>query len=298
MATLDSLVDDVYGMLYGVAHVERPLEDTLATDVADANDVSWQFSTPSMWKRGAYAEAQDDGELVVLAEDHPDAGDVTVRRGQRATTAAASYSAGDVFYKNPLFPRYVIENAINETIDNDLYPHVWQWGTGSFAYADTDTTYTLPDDCEGVTQVYQVDLAGGSGDFQPMPRAWWEVVFGMDTGLYGNGRMLRLFKTYDSSATVYYTYKQRPSSSDIAGTLSAELENLVPWKAAAKVMAGHRIVPKSQAGGRSASEGGDRPIRDYVFFDTEFRRMRDDERLRLRKRVREQARYRRGVRRG
>ena len=130
MATLDTLVEDVYGMLYGVAHVERPVEDTLTNSVGSAADVTWEFDTPSMWLRGDYAEDQTDGELVILATDHPAAGnDVTVRRAQRGTTAASSYAVGDVFYRNPLFPRYVIENAVNETIDNDLYPDVWQWGT-------------------------------------------------------------------------------------------------------------------------------------------------------------------------
>ena len=297
MTTLDSLVDDVYGMLYGVAHVERPVEDTLATGVAAASDTSWRFTTTTMWSRGDYAEGQDAGELVILAEDHPAAADVTVRRAQRSTTAASSYSTGDVFYRNPMFPRYVVEKAVQETIDVNLWPHVWSTATGSFAYTSGDTTYALPADCEEVSQVYQMDLSG-TGEVAPFPRSWWEVMHGVDTGVEATGRLLRLFKTHDSNFTVYYTYKQRPRSADIANTVSDEMAWMIPWKAAAKVMAGHRIVPKSQAGGRSQSEGGDRPIRDYVFFDTEFRRMLEDERLRLRRRVREQARYSRGVRRG
>lgn len=297
MATLDTLVEDVYGLCYGVAHVERPEEDTLATSVADAADVEWQFDTDAMWLRGDYAEDQEDGELVILAEDHPSGADVTVRRGQRSTTAASSYAIGDVFYRNPLFPRYMIEKAVNETIDNDLYPNVWKWGTTTVSYTAGDSTYTLPSDCEDVTQIYQVDL-GGVGDMNPLPDAWWEVMHGIDTALEASGRMLRLFKVYDSDATVYVTYRQRPQSSAISTTLSDELANMVPWKATAKLLAGSRIVPKSQSGERSPSEGGDRPIRDYVFFDTEFRRMRAAERTRLDKRVRQQARYRRGVRRG
>ena len=146
--------------------------------------------------------------------------------------------------------------------------------------------------------MYQMDL-NAVGDVAPFPDAWWEVMHGVDTGIEATGRMLRLFKVHDSDSTVYVTYKQRPQSSAIADTLSDEQANLVPWKATAKLLAGTRIVPKSQSGDRSPSEGGDRPIRDYVFFDTEFRRMRQAERLRLRKRVRQQARYRRrGVRRG
>lgn len=299
MATLATLTEDVYGMLYGSAQVERPNEDTLATAVADASDVEWQFDTETLWKRGDYAEDAAAGEIVVMAEHHPTSADVTVRRAQRGTTAASSYAQGDVFYKNPVFPRYQIERYINETIDNDLYPHVWNVGETSFMWVTGTTRYEMPTDCLDVIDVYQVDVSGN--DFNPFPREAWEFRQTVNTAESTNGNYLRMPRVYDPDAAVYVTYKQQPLSSAVS-TLSTQLANMVPWKVVGKLLGGTRVAPSRTDPGRStpiAGQGGDRLIRDFGFFDVEFRRMRQDESRRLRTQVRQQ-KVRRGskVRRG
>jgi len=154
MATLAAMTDDVLDMVYGIAQIERPAEDTLVNAVSGDTDVTWELTTPALWKRGDYVEDQAAGEVIVLTTDHPAAGnDVTVRRGQLGTTAAASYATTDVFYKNPTFPRYRIERFINETVDNDLFPHVWIVGETTLSYTSGDTTYEMPTDYGDVLRV-------------------------------------------------------------------------------------------------------------------------------------------------
>ena len=76
-ATLAGLILDVEDMLYGLAQVERPREDTLLSAVASAVDTTWRFAYPAMWKKDDYAEyapvAGTVGEVVIMAEDHPTA---------------------------------------------------------------------------------------------------------------------------------------------------------------------------------------------------------------------------------
>lgn len=300
MADLASLTADVFDMLYGVAQVERPAEDTLATAVSSAADVSWQFTTPAVWGRNDYGEDAAAGELVVFAAAHPDAGDATVRRGQRGTTALAAYAAGDVFYKNPTFPRHVVERFINETVDGDLFPHVWTWASTTVSWVTGQTTYELPADCEGVGAVYQADI-DGDGRFHPIDRSLWEYVPVVDSALSSNGNFLRLFRVYAEDETIYVTYKQRPSSAALA-SMSDELAALVPWGVLAKLLGGTRVAPARSAPGRSTpipQVSGSQLLRDYAFFDQQFRQMRADEKRRLRGQVFQQKQRRRArVRRG
>lgn len=126
--TLNSLTLDVEEMVYGVAQVERPPEDTLKTAVTASNDVSWQFDTASYWKRGTIGEylaaSGAEGECIILAADYTLASDVTVRRAQLRTTAAASYAIGDVFRVNPTYPRVKVRRYIGEIVDS-LAPDIW-----------------------------------------------------------------------------------------------------------------------------------------------------------------------------
>ena len=293
MATLATLTDDVLDMIYGIPQIERPAEDTLVNTVDAANDVTWELTTPTMWNRGDYAEDQAAGELVVMSTDHPAAGnDVTVRRGQRGTTAPSSYATTDVFYKNPVYPRGRVERFINETIDNDLFPYVWNIGETTLSYTAGDTTYEMPTDCEEVTAVYQYDL-DSTGKFFPIDTKAWEYVPVVASGASTNLNFLRLVSVFDDTATVYVTYKQKPLSSAIS-TMNSSLASIVPWAVVGKLLAGTRIVPARTEPGRATpvSNQSSSLRSDFGAFDVTFRRMRKDENVRLRKQVPVQKRWR------
>ncbi len=292
MATLASLTEDVYDMLYGMAQIERPAEDTLTTAVTATTDTTWQFDT-AMWKRGDYAEDATSGELVVLAADNTVGVDVTVRRGQRNTTALAAYAIGDVFYKNPTYPRHVIERFINETIDGDLWPNVWMVGETTMTYTSGDTTYQMPTDCGDVVQVYQYDL-NSDGRFYPIDGTHWTFQGRVAAAVAANTNLLRIRSVHDETATVYVTYKKKPTSSSITD-MSAQAAAIVPWGVVGKLLAGTRVTPVRTAPGRAtpiANQSGSQLTRDYAAFDTIFRRMRKDERARLEKEVPIQKRWR------
>uniref|UniRef100_A0A6H1ZUV0 Putative tail protein n=1 Tax=viral metagenome TaxID=1070528 RepID=A0A6H1ZUV0_9ZZZZ len=167
MTTLADLTLDVYDMLHGVAQVQRPVEDTLSTATADAADVEWRMSTPALWRRGDYAEhwkgTGTAGEVVLMTEDHPAAADVTVRRSQLRSTADTGVLAiGQVFLKNPPVPAVMIQRAINETVDNDLYANpfrVWYHAQRTLSPVAGKHYYELNAYDFDVDDMWQLDLA-------------------------------------------------------------------------------------------------------------------------------------------
>ena len=294
MATIGAMTDDVFDMVYGIARIERPAEDTLVNAVSGTTDVAWEMTTPALWKRGDYCEDQAAGEIVIMSTDHPSAGnDVTVRRGQNGTTALAAYATTTaVFYKNPVFPRYRIERFINETVDNDLFPHVWMVGETTLSFTVGDTTYEMPTDCGDVLQVYQSDL-NSDGKFYPIDTQAWEYVPVVASAESTNLNFLRLRHVIDETGTVYVTYKQKPSSASLSD-LSTSLAAMVPWRVVGKLLAGTRLTPARAAPGRAtpvANQSGSQLSRDFAAFDVEFRRMRKDEQNRLNKQVPIQKRF-------
>jgi hypothetical protein len=282
MATLATITDATYDLLYGTAQVERPRLDLLNGAIT-VGATTATFDTTTMWKQWDYAEAEADGEMIQFLEDHQ-AGATNILRAQpRGQTTAAQHDDNSVWYRNPKHPRYLIERLINEVIDNELGPHIWvrvnRKLTGGYIVGQT--SYELAATDLEVEQVYQYDI-GSTTKFYPIAHGLWDVDGSVHTDVSSTGRLLRIFRVHDSAEDVYYTVRSRPMSSDIA-SLSDQVANLVPWAVAGKAMA-VTVGAKRGADARSpqvVSQSGDRPLRDATFFRAEFERMRADEELRL-----------------
>lgn len=170
MATLASLTLDVEDMLYGLPQIERPVEDTVSTAVDNGSDVEWRWSTEALHRRGDYWEELTSdgsaGEIILDTEDHPSGADTTVRRAQLRTTAAGGFSIGDVFRKNPLYPRVKIARAINEVVDNDLSPNVWYRSSRTLTPRSGITRYSLNASDYMIEDMWQFDVDSTDvGDF-------------------------------------------------------------------------------------------------------------------------------------
>ena len=139
MATLATLVDDCYGILYGIGQAERPAEDLINGSLAQGA-TSVTMDTDKLWKRGTYAEFVTDGELIIFAADA--SGATTIRRGQRGTTDVAQ-ADNSLVYRDPTFPRYEIERLINQVVRDDLWPNVWSWHKDTVSFVSADFMYPL-----------------------------------------------------------------------------------------------------------------------------------------------------------
>jgi hypothetical protein len=276
---LADLILDTEEMLYGPAQVERPYEDTLKAAVAADSTVAWQFVGHDAWRRGDLAEAVTPdgsvGEIVVMAQDHPDDADVLVRRSQRRTTAAGGFSAGDVFRKGSLYPRVLIARAVNETIDNDLAPDVWYRTQRSFTPVVGTRRYDLAAADFNVEDMWQVDI-NSTTNYNPMPNAWWEVITNQDSTTTATGKTLRIKRWFSDSDDVYYTARTYPLSSAIA-SLPQDIQDMVPWGAMSRLMAMGAAAGRMDAA-RSQRVNGEvspsQPYADARYFQTRFEEMK------------------------
>lgn len=283
--TLATLVQSTQNILYGSTPIARPEEDTLNGGITDVA-TTLTPTTTALWKKNDFAEFQPDGEIVVFAADS--AGATAVRRAQRGTTGAAQ-TDGDTMFKNPPFTIYDIQWTINQVIRNDLWPHVWTWHQDSLTWSAGDYLYDLDQYVQEVTQVYQSNL-NSDGRLHPLPNGWWDTEAQINTAVATNSGLLRIARVHDSSATVYYTAKRRPNVSDIAN-FSSEIVDLIPWAAAAKMMA-TRGAQVALDAARSRYDDKDKQTNYYRTFMAEFLRMRDALNLTLRDEVREEPRFR------
>ena len=129
MATYLNLVQATEDKLYGVAPFERPIEDLIITNPGTTATAEIELTTPALWRIHDVGELLTNtenlpDELLYLTEDHPTGATATWRRSFRGTTANG-WSGSFYMRKNPLFPRSVLFQLIDEVLANDLWPHVW-----------------------------------------------------------------------------------------------------------------------------------------------------------------------------
>jgi len=281
--TKAALILDTEELLYGMARVERPSEDTMSALLAQAG-VTMSVTTTAMWQKGDIAEfAPVDGsadEMVICAADAA-GGTVTVRRAQRGTSDTA-HTNGDVIRKNPLYPRQAISRMIDEIIDDHMWPHAWYRTERTETWVDGDWTYNLNANDGNVLAVYQYNLSSDN-NISFFPSGWWQVVPQISTSVSATGKALRLRKVYDSTATVYYTAQTVPASANLT-SLPSELTNLIPWGVAGQILGGTRTAPQHYDPNRQAlpdpTEGAG--ARDWRYFWTNFLMKRADVHRKLR----------------
>lgn len=283
MTTLALLTTATRNMLEGLDLEERPKQDTLNGAIT-SGAVSLTPTTTSMWKRDDLAEF-DDGELFRFAADS--AGATTVRGAQRGSTAA-NHGNGAVMTKNPPYPFVDIQARIKEVIRLELQD-LWSWHRDSITVTQGDRQYDLDQYIDDVVMVYQENIDGDE-TLRPLPPAWWDVERQINSAVAAQGGLLIVREVHDFDEPVYFTAKRRPHIDDLSN-LADELADMVPYAAAAKMLA-VRSSQVKQAAHRSQkdSEGGF--MRDYRGLLGEFARMRDEYSRELELEVREDRRWR------
>lgn len=289
MATLTDLEDQVREIMFGVARVERPAEDTLAAVMSDSTTSSTP-ATPAMWKRGNYAEF-DNGEVIIFGADS--AGATAVRRAQRGTTAT-SHAVGDVMSKNPWPLRVTVSRQIRDVVRTDLWPHVWTWHNGEITFQAGHHLYPLPPYVVDVAAVEQSNV-DADGKFRPIGPDRWDVERVVDSAIATNGSLLRLRDPFDVDSTIYYRGIRRPDPDDLAN-LDVRLEPMVAWAAAAKCfVTGAGAATQDRA--RTQRRDGGQVSSMYQMLMGEFLRLRGEYKRQLLDEVRRDRRFRPRMRR-
>jgi hypothetical protein len=138
-------------------------------------------------------------------------------RAQRGTQATA-HAVNDKATMAPLFPRYEIKKAINNTIDA-MYPNIFAIGQYEFNYVAARTTYQIPAEVQNIHNVTH-SVIGPSKEWLPV-RAW-QLDRMANPGTFNSGHTLSVYSPIVPGRLVNVVYSKRPSLFDLVGDDDAQ----------------------------------------------------------------------------
>jgi hypothetical protein len=140
-------------------------------------------------------------------------------RGFRGTTAATAANSAKVVVA-PVYPRKLIKDAINDTIQAS-YPELFAVGTHTFSFNSAVTTYSLPATTEYVLDV-KWQTIGSTKEWLNVRRYNTDKV--ANTTEFANGKTINIFDSIDPGRTVQVVYAKAPSvltsDSDVYETIT------------------------------------------------------------------------------
>jgi hypothetical protein len=127
-------------------------------------------------------------------------------------TTATSHSTDDRVIYQPLFPRYAVARAINDTlraVNGTLFGVASTTLTANAAY----TTYALPSNTEGVYEVTW-QIVGPTREWQGIRR--WKFNANPNTTTWPTGKTIDIFEDVTPGRTINVSYRKQ------VGTMSSE----------------------------------------------------------------------------
>lgn len=143
-----------------------------------------------------------DDELVWIQSVDPNAGSATIAPYGRsyAGSGASAHSVNARVTSTPLYPRYVVKQAVNEAILS-TYPTLFRVGDTTFTYQAGIGTYSLPAEADRVLSVSYRTLT---------PDRTWVPSRSYRYSKNPDGVTLSLYDTPYSGGTVHVSYAAAP----------------------------------------------------------------------------------------
>ena len=203
MTTFNELTDDVLSMLRGYVRSQESV--TALNGSLDASATSFNVDNGSRLGMG---RAEIDDELVYIDAITTNA--VALQpwgRGVDGTTAATHADNARVTF-NPLFPRFYVKRAINDTIQS-MGVELKALDVTTFTFVAAKNTYELPSALKAANQVTWKTV-GPSGRWETARR--WQVDLQADTTQYTTGKTITVWDSIVPGRTVQVRYLKEPSN--------------------------------------------------------------------------------------
>lgn len=203
MTTFNELTDDVLSMLRGYVRSQESV--TALNGSLDASATSFNVDNGSRLGMG---RAEIDDELVYIDAITTNA--VALQpwgRGVDGTTAATHSDNARVTF-NPLFPRFYVKRAINDTIQS-MGVELKALDVTTFTFVAAKNTYELPSALKAANQVTWKTV-GPSGRWETARR--WQVDLQADTTQYTTGKTITVWDSIVPGRTVQVRYLKEPSN--------------------------------------------------------------------------------------
>ncbi len=201
MATLAEMVDEVRSSLAG--YTLRQDRITYLNSAINTTDLAIQVGSSSNLAKGII---EIDDELIWIDNFNSTTNTLNAApgfgRGWQGTPPAphAQYSQVTL---TPTFPRTVIKQAINDTI-NSFFPKLWAINSTTFTFNASQTTYPLPDDAESIIYA-SWQTTGSSLEWLPINR--WRADPMANVAAFNTTNTINIYENIQPGRTVqvYYT---------------------------------------------------------------------------------------------
>jgi hypothetical protein len=127
-------------------------------------------------------------------------------RGWDGTTAVTHLANARVT-ANPPYPRWRLEDAINDALVG-VFPDIFGIGTTSFTYNPSITTYSMPADAEDIVKV-TTEVNGPSQEQVQINKYTFNS--NAPTGAFATGNCITLGEAGDPGRTITVVYTKQPS---------------------------------------------------------------------------------------
>jgi len=208
MATLDSMVQEVRSSLAG--YTLRQDRITYLDSAINTTDLAIQVGSADNLAKGI---VEIDDELIWIDNFVKASNTLNAApgfgRGYQNTSPAPHAQYSQVVL-TPTFPRTMIKQAINDTI-NSVYPKLWAIYSTTFTFNASQTTYALPDDCQNVIYM-SWQTTGSSREWLPINR--WRQDLMANTPTFNSQKTVNIYENIQPGRTVQVWYAANPSTMD------------------------------------------------------------------------------------
>ena len=204
MSTFSQLTDQTLMQLYGYTTLQD--EATYLSANLSATGLTATVSDATAVSRGI---VEIGGEVIWVDDVDTSASTITIPpygRGFRGTTAAA-HSIGDRVVSSPMFPRQMVQDALNDAI-RAVYPDLYGIGQTTVTFQPAINTYALP---SGALDVINVawQTTGPSKEWMPVRR--WRVDKQAATSAFATGVTVSIYDMIVPGRSIKITYTKQPS---------------------------------------------------------------------------------------
>ena len=208
MATLDSMVQEVRSSLAG--YTLRQDRITYLDSAITTTDTAIQVGSADNLAKGII---EIDDELIWIDNFVKASNTLNAApgfgRGYQNTSPAPHAQYSQVVL-TPTFPRTMIKQAINDTI-NSVYPKLWAIYSTTFTFNASQTTYALPDDAQNVIYM-SWQTTGSSREWLPINR--WRQDLMANSATFNSQKTVNIYENIQPGRTVQVWYAANPSTMD------------------------------------------------------------------------------------
>jgi len=208
MATLNDMISEVRSSLAG--YTLRQDRISYLTSAITTTDTAIQIGSSNNLAKGII---EIDDELIWIDNFVKASNTLNAApgfgRGYQNTSPAPHAQYSQVVL-TPTFPRTMIKQALNDTI-NSVYPKLWAIYSTTFTFNASQTTYALPDDAENVIYM-SWQTTGSSREWLPINR--WRQDLMANTSTFNSQKTVNIYENIQPGRTVQVWYAANPSTMD------------------------------------------------------------------------------------